>query len=346
MSKILVTGAAGFIGSQLAYRLWKDDHQVVWVDNFSYGSEDNLIFERHDFRGEIYKNDIRDTVFMNELFAKERFDHVYHIAGITPLPDCQNHPIEAVDVNVRGTVIVLEMVRKYGVKSMVFASTSAVYENNHDFPSVEGHVERPSLIYPSTKYTAEQYCKAYWDAYGIPIVCLRFANVYGPHIDCLRTQPPVMGYIIREYLKGNKPVLHSDGEQKRDFVFVEDLIDLAAKVKSTKTFDVVNVSSQETISINEIAHQIAREMNCEDTGIDYMPPDHYWYQYPELYAEPYPISARLLENEVVKFTCLSNQHAREKYGWTLKTSMSEGIAKTVKFCVAELKKAGVGIYNG
>lgn len=346
MSKILITGAAGFIGSQLAYRFWQEGDEVVLVDNFSYGSEDNLIFPEHDFRAEIFHKDIRDQEFMEELFAREGFDCVYHMAAITPLPDCQNQPVEAVDVNVRGTVIVLSLIRKYGVPKMIFASTSAIYENNRSFPLMEDQVEKPSLIYSSTKYTAEQYCKAYWDAYHIPVVCLRFANVYGPHIDCLRTQPPVMGYIIREFLKGEKPVLHSDGSQQRDFVYVDDLVDLALAVRASETFDAVNVSTQRPVSINTIAHLIAEKMNCTEIGIAYAETEHFWYRYPQLYDGPYPISGKLLENEVLKYTCLSNRHAAEKYGWSPKISLDEGISRTVAFCVAELKKAGLDKKNG
>lgn len=148
MAKVLVTGAAGFIGSQLAFRLWQDGEEIVLIDNFSYGSEDNLIFEKRDFREEIYRKDIRDLEFMEELFRKERFDYVYHIAAITPLPDCQNGPVEAVDVNVRGTTIILDLVRRYGIKKMFFASTSAVYENCTEYPSVEYKVVPPSLLIP------------------------------------------------------------------------------------------------------------------------------------------------------------------------------------------------------
>lgn len=341
MSNILVTGAAGFIGSQLAYRLWKNGENVILVDNFSYGSEDNLIFEEHDFREEIHRMDIRDTGFMEKIFSDNMFDIVYHIAGITPLPDCQNMPVEAVDVNVRGTVILLDLVRRYGVKKMIFASTSAVYENNTDFPSVENHVEKPSLVYPSTKYASEQFCKAFSDAYGIPVICLRFANVYGPHIDCLRTQPPVMGYIIRELFMGNPPVLHSTGKQERDFIYVDDLIDLAILVCKADHFDIVNVSTGNTVSINYIAEMITKAMGLDIKPL-YEEAGHFWINYPELYQKPYPISEKLLKHEVLKYTCLSNEHAYKKYGWTPKTSLQQGIRNTVEFSCKVLEKASIG----
>lgn len=338
MGKTLITGAAGFIGSQLAYRLWKAGEKVVLVDNFSYGSEDNLIFDEHDFRSEIYRHDIREIDFMEKLFSENNFETVYHIAAITPLPDCQNMPVEAVDVNVRGTVIMLDMVRCHGVKRMIFASTSAVYENNTDFPSVEEHVEKPSLLYPSTKYASEQFCKAFSDAYGIPVVCLRFANVYGPHIDCLRTQPPVMGYIIRELFMDKAPILHSTGEQERDFIYVDDLIDLALKVREAKHFDVVNVSTGETVSINRVYSIITEIMNSDIRPL-YEKTEHFWANYPELYDKPYPISAELLEHEVSKYTCLSNTHAFKEYGWQPKTSLMDGIKSTVDFSIMAIKKA-------
>ena len=299
MSNILITGAAGFISSQLAYKLYKNGYNVSLLDNFSYGHEDNLIFEDKVFTNEIYRKDIRDIDFLDDLFKDKKFDIVYHLAGITPLPDCQNNPSEAVDVNVRGTVILLNLVRKYGVKKFIFASTSAVYENNKDFPSIENKVERPSLIYPSTKWAAEQFCKAFYDAYNIPIVILRFANVYGPHIDCLRTQPPVMGYIIRELFKGKSPILHSTGDQERDFIYVDDLIDLAILVSKCESFDVVNVSTGTTISINKITEIIKEKMRCKNIKTEYADTSHYWINYKELYAPPYPINNELLNHEVL-----------------------------------------------
>ena len=339
MSKILITGAAGFISSQLSYRLYKLGHEVTLLDNFSYGHEDNLFFDDKTFIDEIYRNDIRDINFLDNLFAEKSFDVVYHLAGITPLPDCQSNPSLAVDVNVRGTVVLLELVRKYGVKKFIFTSTSAVYENNKDFPSMESTVEKPSLIYPSTKWAAEQFCKAFYDAYNIPIVVLRFANVYGPHIDCLRTQPPVMGYLIRELFMNRSPVLHSTGEQERDFIFIDDLIDLAILVQKNEGYDTVNVSTGMTISINKITEIIKDKMNRKQIETKYVDASHYWDKYPKLYSNPYPINNELMEREVLKYTCLSNNHAFEKYGWKPKVSIEEGIQKTVDFSINVLKKA-------
>ena len=331
MSKILITGAAGFIGSQLAYRLWKDKNEIVLIDNFSYGSKDNLIFEDVDFQNIILNIDVRDKKSIDDLYEREKFDYIYHIAGITPLPDCQVDPAEAVAVNVMGTVNILEAGRKYGVKKIIFASTSAVYENNIDFPSTEEYVIPPSLIYPNTKYTAERYCQAYADTYGMSIVCMRFANVYGPHIDCLRKQPPVIGYLIREYYYDRQPILHSTGEQRRDFVYVDDLIELALKVQEGTGYDVVNVSTNTTHTINELAEIVAGLMGKDNIHPLYVSSSHYWEKYPELYQGAYPISKDKLEQEVVKFTQLSNEHAYQRYGWKPVVDLKEGIEKTMEF---------------
>lgn len=338
MSRIFITGAAGFIGSQLAYRLWKNGDEVTLLDNFSYGFDDNLIFEDRDFKDEIIHGDIRNTELLDYLFKNNRFDYVYHIAGITPLPDCQMNPKEAVDVNVGGTVNILEVSRKYGVKKVIFASTSAVYENNTDFPSVEGKVVSPSLVYPNTKYAAESFCRSFVDCYGMNVTCMRFANVYGPHIDCLRTQPPVIGYMIRELYFGRVPELHSDGEQRRDFVYVEDLTKLLQLVQKGTGFDVVNVSTGTTISINELLQKVERAMGKDGVKPDYKPSKHYWFRYPKLYEGAYTISDKVLDGEVNKFTQLSNKHAREAYGWTPETTLAEGVRKTVEFSVKAIEE--------
>lgn len=339
MKNILITGAAGFIGSQLAYRLWKQGCRPVLLDNFSYGREDNLVFPDKDFRGDVLRADIRDRARLDAVFADGRFDCVYHVAAVTVLPDCQTNPGEAVEVNVAGTVNVLEAARRHGAEKVLFASTSAVYENNTVFPTREEDPVRPSLVYSATKYAAEQFCRSYADVYGMNVTVLRFANVYGPHIDCLRKQPPVAGYIIRELYYGRSPELHSDGEQRRDFVYVDDLIDLALLAQNGTGYDCVNVSTGETHSVNELCNTIAKIMGKEQYTPRYRNSSNYWLGYPALYEGAYKINMKILENEVNKFTQCSTDHAREKYGWSNRTGWEEGLRRTVEFSVSELKKA-------
>ena len=338
MSNILITGAAGFIGSQLAHVLWQRGDQVVLLDDFSYGLEDNLIFDDYDFRDEILRKDVCDEQMLFELCERERFDYIYHNAAITPLPDCQMNPGRATTVGLTGTVNVLDAARRYGVKNVIFASTSAVYENCKTFPTKEEDAVPPSLVYSCGKYTAELLCKGYVDAYNMNVTVLRFANVFGPHIDCLRTQPPVTGYIIRELYYDRAPVLHSTGEQRRDFVYVDDLIDLAIRVQDNTGFDCVNVSTNTTHSINELYWVIAKNMGKEHISPEYTNSSNYWKRYPGLYEGAYPILSEVLDNEVTKYTLCDNTHAKEKFGWEPKVSFEEGVKNTIEFTINAFKK--------
>ena len=337
MSKILITGAAGFIGSQLSYALWRKGENVVLLDDFSYGHEDNLIFETFDFRKVILRQNICERTSLFKLCEEERFDYIYHIAAITPLPDCQINPGKAIEVNVAGTVNVLEAARTFGCKKVLFASTSAVYENCDKFPTAENDAVTPSLVYSGSKFAAEQFCKSYTEVYGMNVTVLRFANIYGPHIDCLRTQPPVTGYLIRELFYDRAPVLHSNGEQRRDFLFIDDLLELAIRAQEGKGFDCINVSSNKTYSINELFTTVAKTMKKEHIKPEYAHLSNYWKNYPELYRGEYPILEKILDNEVNKFTLCDNTHAKNKYGCKPKIELEDGIKKTVDFTINVLK---------
>ncbi len=326
--KVLITGAAGFIGSQLAHRLWQNGEELVLIDNFSYGKKDNLTFDDHDFSEEIITMDIRDRKGIAGLFEKGDIDYVYHIAGIAPLPDCQTDPQEALDVNVTGTVNILENARKYGVRKIIFASTNAMYENETEFPTVEKSFAPPTLIYPNTKYAAERFCESYCRTYGMNITCLRFANVYGPHVDCLRKQPPFVGYMIRELYYDRTPVFHSDGKQRRDYIYVDDLIRLAIMVREHEGFDCVNVSSNKNYSVNEM-YAIASGIMGKNIPAEYADDKHYWEKYPDLYSGVYPIKTSVLNHEINKYSLCDNTYARETYGWIPEVSMEEGLRRMI-----------------
>lgn len=329
---ILITGAAGFIGSQLAYRLWKNKEDVILIDNFSYGHEDNLIFENCDFRDKIIKMDIRDREGIKKLFQENGIEYVYNIAGIAPLPDCQLNPQEAIDVNLTGFVNILENARLSGVKKVIQASTNAMYENETVFPTVEDNFNLPTLIYPNTKYAAERFAESFCKTYGMNVTCLRFANVYGPHIDCLRKQPPFVAYMIRELYYDRTPIFHSNGEQRRDYIYVDDLIDLAILVQKSAGFDAVNVSSNKNYSVNEM-YALAQEIMGKNIKAEYATDAHYWEKYEGLYNGKYPIKESILNHEINKYSLCDNTFAKEKYGWIPKVTMQEGLKKmTTQIC--------------
>ena len=328
--KILITGAAGFIGSQLAYRLWKDKNELILIDNFSYGKEDNLIFPDYDFRDEIIRMDIRDREGIGSLLKNGDVDYVYNIAGIAPLPDCQSNPQEAIDVNTTGFVNILENSRKFGVKKVIQASTNAIYENDKNFPTKEDKFELPTLIYPNTKYVAERFAQSFCDTYGMSVTCIRFANVYGPHIDCLRKQPPSVAYIIRELYYDRTPIFHSDGNQRRDYVYVDDLIDLAIAVQKGEGFDCVNCSSLINYSVNEM-YEIASKIMKKNIKPEYANDAHYWEKYPELYEGFYKIKDSILKEEINKYSLCDNTYAKNEYNWSPKINIEEGLRKVIEY---------------
>lgn len=327
--KILITGAAGFIGSQLAHRLWRDGAELLLIDNFTFGHEDNLVFEDHDFRDEIIKMDIRDKRGIKSLLEKGDIDYIYNIAGIAPLPDCQLDPVEAIDVNLNGLVNLLENGRIYGVKKIIQASTNAIYENETQFPTVENNFKVPTLIYPNTKYAAERFAQSFCDTYGLNVTCLRFANVYGPHVDCLRKQPPFVAYMVRELYYDRTPIFHSNGEQRRDYIYVDDLIDLAIAVQQSTGFDTVNVSSNTNYSVNEM-YQIAQDIMGKHICAKYADDAHYWEKYPGLFEGKYPIKETILNHEINKYSLCDNTYAKEKYGWQPRVSMQDGLRKLIE----------------
>lgn len=337
--KTLITGAAGFIGSQLAYRLWKEGEELILIDNFSYGKEDNLIFDDHDFRDEIIREDIRNKEAMEEIFKNNQIDYVYNIAGIAPLPDCQTEPYDAIAVNVGGLVNMLEYSRKYGVKKVIQASTNAMYENEKEFPTKEDKFELPTLIYPNTKYCAERFAQSYCDTYGMNVTCIRFANVYGPHIDCLRKQPPFVAYMIRELFYDRTPVFHSDGNQRRDYIYVDDLIDLAIAVRTGEGFDAVNCSSNSNYSVNEM-YDIACKIMKKDIKQEYANDEHYWGKYPALFEGAYKIKNEILNDEINKYSLCDNTYGKEKYGWSPKIDIEEGLKRVIEAECDMLSKIG------
>lgn len=253
----LIAGGAGFIGSNLADKLLSLGHQVVVLDNFCTGKIENLPKHKNL---KIVKKDICDN--LNDVFLGARFDAIFHLAALPRVQESISKPIGTHHTNVNGTLNLLEMCRKYKVKRFVFASSCSVYGDQEILPYNETMCPNPISPYALHKLIGEQYCKLYYDIYGIETVSLRYFNVFGPK------QDPSGGYacLIPKFIdlinKGVSPTINGNGEQTRDFVFVEDVADatiLAGKTENNACFgEVFNVGTEKNISVNNVLKELLK----------------------------------------------------------------------------------------
>ena len=327
--KVVITGGAGFIGSQLGYELTHQGWQVVLLDNLWAGYVDNLIVDGKTF-GHFIAKDIRVPDLAEYLDGAE---FVIHFAGIASLPVCQSEPRFAYDVNTAGTANVLESARKVGVKRVLFSSTSAVYEcNNEEIHKESDHVY-PNLVYASTKLTAEMICESYAKNYGMDIIIARFFNVYGPHQDFWRKSPPFTSYIARELLAGRSPVLFNRTSAKRDYIHSSDVISIlikmihAEKHYSAETFNVATGRGYSVPQLYEIMKNIAK-VNLEPV---YKDPETIWSAYNSLFKEPYPLLTDRVRKEVYKNAIADISKTEKEFSWKAEFSIEDGLRSVYEY---------------
>lgn len=329
LRKIVITGGAGFIGSQLGYDLCQQGWQVVLLDNLWAGYLDNLVIKGKIF-GHFLAKDIRDSN-LAEYF--EGAEIVIHLAGISALPVCQANPQLAYDVNTSGTANVLESARKSGVKRVLFASTSAVYECNKDDIQKENEAVSPNLIYASTKLAAERICDSYAKNYGLDIIVMRFFNVYGPHQDFRRKSPPFTSYIARELLAGRAPVLFNNTSAKRDYIHTSDLMRLlmkminAQKHYSAEVFNVATGKGYSVQALYDIMRNIAK-VNIDPVWKD---PEEFWNIYDRLFDAPYPLSRERVRMEVYKHSVADITKTENEFAWKAECSIKEGLSSVYQY---------------
>ena len=254
----LVTGAAGFIGSNLVDYLLKQDHQVICVDN---ESADN---EKFHWNGETMNvsGDITDYQFMKNVFNK--VDYVFHLAAESRIQHAIQNPINAVHKNCVGTATILQCAREAGVKRFIYSSTSSGYGNN-PYPNTEDQPDDCLNPYSASKVAGEKFCKMYYNLYGLETVVLRYFNVFGQRSPRKGQYAPVIGIFRRQKEAGEPLTIVGDGSQKRDFVHVEDVAraNYLASIMPLKrwghdyTGDVFNVGSGKNYSIQQIADAIS-----------------------------------------------------------------------------------------
>ncbi len=215
---------------------------------------------------------------------------------------------------------------------MVFASTSAIYENNETFPCLEEDLVSPYLVYSISKRQCELICLGYYKTYGLEVSIIRFFNVYGPHQDFRRTSPPFTSYVIRELLQGRQPVLHSNGDQKRDYVYVDDLnrLNMICMEHPAAVGQIFNAASGVNYSVKEIYKMIGDALESDIQPL-YRPAGKFWDKYPALFEGNYPLPERLIEKEVNKYTLGDSSKALKLIGWKAEVSMLEGMEITAKY---------------
>jgi UDP-glucose 4-epimerase len=322
------------VGSQLGYSLHKQGHEVVLLDNMSFGHLDNLIIDGATF-GRLIVEDIRAP--LPKLIAHMAgVDTVYHFAGIATLPVNQADPQMAYDVNVGGTGNILEAARRSGVRRVIFASTSAIYEMTKSPDGIFGEDDAvaPNLVYSMTKDSAEKLCKAYNTNYGLDIIIVRFFNIYGPHQDFKRLSPPFTSYLATTLAKDQTPILfNSSTTALRDYVFSADLIALLETMftKEKKyNADVFNACSGKGYSAPDI-FSIMRGHSGKKIEAVYDNPEKFWAKYPALTEGQYPLAPTRVTKEVYKMSVGNPSKTAEEFGWKAETPLEEGLKAVYQY---------------
>lgn len=298
--KILITGVAGFIGSNLATRLLDIGYHVIGIDNLSAGIRENV-----DHRVEFHQRDIR-AGDLSDLFRN--VDAVFHLAAKNCLSDCLRNPVETSDINITGTANVLEHARRAAVRKFIYADSSAEYEGVTTFPSPVEQVA-PLGPYAASKRGGALFCQSYKRLFEMNVTILRYFNVYGPAQDWRRTVPPVMSAFILRLLRGERPVIFGTGQRRRDFIYVDDVNDfhLLALSDDRTNGETYNVGSGMNFSILEIYDRIQRMLK---TRID------------PLFAEALPGEAEVTLADISESLAL---------GWKPRIDLETGLEKTIAY---------------
>ncbi len=301
-TKILVTGGAGFIGSHLVDRLIQEGNEVIVVDNLSTGKRKNV-----NKKAQFYKMDIQSKR-IERVFRNERPLIVVHLAAQMSVRHSTDDPGFDAQVNILGTINVLEHAVKQGVRKVTFASSGGVvYGEQEIFPAPESHRTEPLSPYGISKLAGEKYLAYYASATGLRYVALRFANVYGPRQDS-EGEAGVVAIFSKQMLDGGQPIVNGTGKQTRDFIYVDDVVEAILVTLGEDVQGIYNVGTGQETTINECYGIIKSLTNC---------------QCKELYG-----AAKKGEQfrSVLDVTKL-----REVFGWDPQVTLQEGLTRTVDF---------------
>jgi len=322
MGTILVTGGAGFIGSHLVERLLARGDQVIALDNFDTYYDPAI--KRRNLRAALegpaagrltlVEGDIRDLAALDELFGRHRVDLVVHLAARAGVRPSIEAPLLYEEVNVKGTVNLLEACRRHGVRKFVFGSSSSVYGDSTRVPFREdAPVERPVSPYAATKVAGELLCHTYHHLFGMHIFCLRFFTVYGP-----RQRPEMAIHKFARLIREGRPLQRfGDGDTERDYTYIEDILDgLERSVDRVKGYEVLNLGESRRVGLSYLIGLLEKELGvaAQVEGLPEQPGD-------------------------VKMTCADISRARKLLGYDPKVPIEEGIRRFVAWLKSETAAA-------
>ncbi len=269
--RILVTGVAGFIGSNLSDVLLEKKASVIGIDNFFNGRMDNIKDSLQNQNFTFHKADIRDYDFLLEIC--KGIDIIFHEAAFTSVPQSVKMPISCNDVNVGGTLNILNAARVRDVEAIIFASSSSVYGDTPTLPKREDMSLIPISPYGVAKLACEKYLYAYYKIYGLNTIALRYFNVYGPRQKDSTYSGVIPIWLGRIYRNEN-PIVFGDGEQRRDFTYIKDVVDanLLAGVAKNISGEVFNIGASSPITVNKLAVIMKKVCGKEHLGVEYTDP--------------------------------------------------------------------------
>ncbi len=304
-STVLVTGGAGFIGSNLADELIRQGANVRIVDNFATGFRENLDEITGDF--EFVEADVADKDAMTKAVAGVEI--VFHQAALPSVPRSVENPLETHEACVNGTFNLLSAAKEAGVKRVVYAASSSAYGDQQTLPKTETMAPEPLSPYAAAKLTGEYYCRVFSQVYGLDTYSLRYFNVFGPRQNPSSQYSGVISRFIDAYMKGESPVIYGDGLQSRDFTYIDNVVDanIRAAQATSGSGQVMNVANGERISLLDLAEVMKKVTGRDDLAIDFQPE----------------------RKGDVKHSQADNSRAKEWLGYQRLVDLEEGISRTI-----------------
>jgi nucleoside-diphosphate-sugar epimerase len=306
MATYLVTGGAGFIGSNIVDELLRRGHTVRVLDNFATGREDNL--QDAGPHIDLIRGDVRDADAVER--AVKGVDYVVHQAALASVPRSIADPIANNEVNAQGTLNILVAAQKHGVRRVVYASSSSVYGDSEELPKVESMTPNPKSPYAVAKLAAEHYCRVFASLHGMTTVSLRYFNVFGPRQDPGSQYSAVIPLFVKALVEGTPPTIHGDGEQSRDFTFIDNVVsaNLLACEANVSGGKVYNIACGGRYTLNHLYDTLAAEIGT-NIKAEYGPP----------------------RAGDVKHSMAGIDRIQQELGYQVSVSFEEGIKRTVRW---------------